>query len=228
MKLTNLKGLTIAIALMSVIEATADDGNASHAIGLNLTSFGPGVFYTYKFNDNFHLRVTTNGIGADDGDIELSDIEYEGDFNSSAAGLMLDWYPLSQGWKRNIFFSAGLMYSDMDFEGSAKSKLNEEIRVGGTLVSPGDISSLDLKIESEEEINPYISIGWGNKISGRRGFAFVTEIGLMDITDPIVTLSANDPDGILNENDLETEKDAILDDFDGLDAFLSVGVSYHF
>lgn len=227
--LTTLSALTMACGI--VTSATADAlEESNHSVGASINSFGLGASYTYKFRDNLHLRATLHGISSDDAEAEFSGIDYDGEVDSVAAGILLDWYPSTRGWKRKLFISGGLMYVHTEFEGTAQAGLGESINVGGVQVNPGDIQSLDLKIKNEPQTVPYLGIGWNSKGNSEPGFAFVSEIGLIYLDDPDVTLAANDPDGVLSPTNLAAERRAIIDDGadGGLSAFLSLGVSYHF
>lgn len=218
-----LKILPPLMLAFGCVNASASD----HAVGGTLNPFGVGAFYTYKFSDSFHLRSTLVGASIDDGDVEFSDIDYEGDGDSSAVGLLVDWYPMSEGWKRNIFISTGLYYYDVEFDGEAEAKLGSQLEIGNVSVDANQLNFLDLKVETQE-VTPYLGVGWGNKPRGEKGFAFVTELGLTYLDTPDVSLAIGDPDGRVSAADLEAERKSIEDDLDGVSGFLSVGVSYHF
>ncbi len=222
-----------ALAFSVAVSATAWAGDApshsKHAVGSSVNSFGLGVFYTYKLNDQFHVRGTLHGASADEIDTDISGIDYEGEFDTGAIGVLLDWYPLStsQGWQRNLFVSAGVMSFDLDFNGSAQSGLGQDIVVGGARVSPGELQGLDVTIASDETV-PYFGVGWGNKVRGDRGFSFVGEIGVLIADDPTVTLNALDPNGVLTAANIEAERSEILDESSDANGFVSLGISYHF
>ncbi len=221
---------TLSTALFASAPAltAGSERQSAHALGSSLNSYGLGAFYTYKFDDRLHLRAALHGLAAEDVDAEFSGVDYEGDSDSAALGLMLDWYPLSVGWKRKLFISAGVMAVEAEYDASAEAKLGEEFFVGGVAVNSNNLAGLDLNIEHERQVVPYIGLGWGNKTAGDSGFAWVTQIGLIHLDDPTVTLTANDPDGVLSEANLHAEREAIIDDEGGVSGFLSIGLSYHF
>lgn len=216
----------VLAACISLPAAAVDDGK--HAVGANINSFGLGVSYTYKFRDNLHLRTGYNGISVDDAELDVSGNDYEGDFDSDAFSVMVDWYPMDTGWKRNVFVSAGLTTFDFEFKGSATGKFGEDIFVGSQAVSPGEIGSIDLSVENDQ-IAPYLGLGWGNRRKGTSGFSFVAELGVLLVDDADVNLSVTDSVGSLSAADLTVERNQIRDDFDsGIAGFASIGVSYHF
>ncbi|PCK09324.1 MAG: hypothetical protein COA42_04780 [Alteromonadaceae bacterium] len=220
--------LATCIALPAAAENEGKSGGGKHAIGSSINNFGLGVFYTYKFRDNLHLRTTYHGASADDADLDVSGNDYEGDLDSDAFGVMVDWYPMDNGWKRNIFVSAGVTSFDFEFKGNATSKLNDNIVIGSQVISPGEIGGLNVSVESDQ-VAPYLGLGWGNRRKGTRGFSFVAELGVLLVDDADVHLSVSAPLGSLTAENLSAEQDQIRNEFDsGLAGFASLGVSYHF
>lgn len=234
MEMKNSKYIGASALLLAILSlstfTTADESTkkSKHALGTSINTFGIGAFYTYKFNDNFHLRTTFHGLDADIDDIEYSDTDYDGDYESKSAGILLDWYPASRGWQRNIFISGGLMFYDTEFNGSSSARLDDLVSVGNTSFRNPRTSALELNVKHEDEVTPYIGIGWGNKSRGERGFAFVAELGLIYMNPTKVQLrSFVSPDPV-SLADLERETRDIIDEEQGIQGFGSVGVSYHF
>jgi len=209
------------------------DGEPSYAAGLVLGTAGLGASFSGKSRmhfvdgDQIQWRLMLSGMAADDFDeAEFNDIEYEdSDFNTYTLQAGFDWYPF-QGLAEPVFVSAGLMYSETDFDGKADT--GQSFTVGNKVVDPGDITNLTTEIE-QGGVLPYFSIGWGNKITGKRGFSFQTEIGVaIPTSDADVNLSAVAPDDFLSDADLAREKKDIEDDVNGAQAFLSASVTYQF
>lgn len=219
--------LTVSMTSLGMSAMAQEDDGKGHAIGANLNFYGIGVFHTYRFNENWHLRSTINGGAIDDLELEISKTDYEGDADSAAAGIMLDWYPADKGWLRKIFISSGIFYADTEYDAYAERKPGKVINIGDARINSMDIESLNLKVEHQEVV-PYIGVGWGDKPRADGGFAFVAELGLRYLSDPDVTLIANDPNNVLSTENLRRERKDIENDFGGLNAFASVGVSYHF
>ncbi|GLQ32794.1 hypothetical protein [Litoribrevibacter albus] len=204
-------------------------GVSAGALGVGITASGTTQWHLTD-GDRVQWRAMISGMDleVDDGDIELSDIEYEdADYSITALQLGVDWYPItSEGWTREFFLSGGLMYIDSEF--SANADMDRRFTVGSTTVNPGDINSLETEIDSSGVL-PYISLGWGNEIDGESGFDFMVELGLTyQLNDPDVTLVAVDPAGHLSQNDLNSEASDIEDESGGLQAFGTVTVAYHF
>ncbi len=219
----------------------AQETNSPHsagkmAVAVSAGSLGLGITATtatdfhFRQGDRVQWRAMISGmsLGFEDSSVEISDIEYEDtDYSIKALQLGLDWYPFtSQGWTDEIFFSGGVMYVDSDF--SAKADMDKRFIVGNTTVNKGDIESFEQETESSGVL-PYVSLGWGNRINGETGFDFMVELGVAyQLSDPDVKLIVVDPNGHLSQADLDKEQEEIKDDADGLQAFGTLTVAYHF
>lgn len=199
-----------------------------HSVGAGISAYGAGIFYTYKINDSIHIRTSAYGIEDDSSDFEVSGITYDGTLEASSFGLSMDWYPFSQGWSRQVFFSGGLLSTEFDFSGSAQATFGEAITVGSAEVGPGDIDGLDLTLNGKHQVQPYMSIGWGNKPKPGQRWSFISEVGISEGEPPEINLSARDPDGVISEDDLNQEIDSIKSDQSDISGYISIGVAYHF
>lgn len=222
------------MAEASSANATTPLQTAEYSIGAGLNTLGLGISISgdtgwhFKDGDQVQWRAVLAGIDADDiDDFEIDDIDYDnGELKTIGLQCGLDWYPYQQGWAKQVFFSTGILYTDIELNGTADN--NKTIYVGAQRVNPGDITSLTTTIE-DTDIAPYISLGWGNKITGSRGFRFHAELGLTPSTsDADVKVIAVDPSNILSSADLAKEKREIEDDIDGVSAFAAVNLAYHF
>jgi hypothetical protein len=230
--------MVIASSLISgtaIAEESASD-SAAYSGGLVLGSMGAGISFGAKTNwsltnnDQIQWRVQAAGIDTDfdkDDDIELAGIDYnDGNLELFSLQAGVDWYPYASGWADEVFFSTGLIFTDGDFE--AKADNSKSYSVGNTTVSPGDITSLTTEID-HRGVLPYISLGWGNKITGERGFDFHAELGLaLPTGDADVKVSAVDPGSFLAASDLRAEEKDIEDELNGFNAFGMIAVSYHY
>lgn len=219
--------LAVSMTSFGMSAMAQEDNGKGHAIGTNVNIYGLGAFHTYRFNENWHLRSSINAGAIDDVEFEISKTDYEGDADSAAAGIMLDWYPADKGWQRKIFISSGIFYADTEYDAFAERKPGKVLNIGDARINSMDIESLNLKVENQQAV-PYIGVGWGNKPRTDEGFAFVAELGLRYLSDPDVKLIANDPNNLLSAENLRRERKDIADDLGGFNGFASVGVSYHF
>ena len=207
-----------------------------YSAGITLGSLGLGATVSRKTdwnliaNDQIQWRVLVTGLDGDfdsGDDVDIAGIDYQdGDISIYSLQAGVDWYPISSGWADEIYLSTGLMYQDGEFSGYANT--DKSFNVGNTQVNPGDINSLKTEIDNSQVL-PYLSVGWGNKITHERGFDFQAEIGVaMSTKDANVSLIAEDPANHLSAADLATEKKSIEDEVNGVIGFATITVSYHF
>ena len=236
--------LSLALIVSVVVFGTpaiADDTLSTkpepkYSAGLTIGSLGLGATVSGKTNwslidnDQIQWRLLASGLDGDfdnADDVDIAGIDYkDGDIAIYSFQAGVDWYPVASGWADEIYLSTGLIYQDGDFSGYANTA--KSFYVGNTLVNPGDITSLKTEIDNSQVL-PYLSVGWGNKLTHERGFDFQAEVGIaMSTKDANVSLTAIDPTNHLSEADLAKEKKAIEDDIDGAVGFATLIVSYHF
>jgi len=228
--------ITMVAATVASPFVSAGEQKARYATSLTLGSTGVGLEFSSKmdlsFTDNDHIQWRIGISGADvdfdrGDDVEIAGIDYDGNVEWGEARAGLDWFPSDSGWSRKVFVSSGLMYSNVEFD--AKADGTKGFAVGGTQVNPGDITSFRTEIDNQQ-VMPYVSVGWGNKITGERGFDFQAELGFRVPTrDADVKVSAIDPGNHLSAAALADEKRDIENDINSdLDGFATIAVSYHF
>ena len=215
------------LLVTATFSASVNADSAQHGVGLYTNGFGLGAAYTYKLNDRYQIRGALSGGEFEEVDTEFSSLEYDGDYDSSSVGVMLDWYPMSKGWKRNMFFSFGLMSVESEFKGDLESLVGGDVSIGGTVVNSQDIGGAELTIEHDQQFTPYVGIGFGNRIDERR-LSFYAELGLIHLKDPDVSLVVDDPDGLVSQASVRSEINDIADEESGITGFASFGVNYHF
>jgi hypothetical protein len=230
--------LATALITSSLVSplALADEAQANYSTALTLGSGGIGIDFSAATklsiteNDHIQWRVGISGADADfdrGDDVEIGGIDYEGTAEWAEAKAGLDWYPSNEGWSEKVFIATGLMYQNVEFD--AKADGTKGFAVGGTQVNPGDITSFRAEIENSQ-IMPYLSLGWGNKITGESGFDFHAELGIRVPTqDADVKVSAIDPGNVLSAAALAAEKRDIESDVNkDVEGFGMIAVAYHF
>ena len=227
-------GLTTVIASQEVSATESNSADvAEHAIGLSVGSQGLGISYVKRTewhwldNDRLQMRFMISGLSVSDlDDIERNDIKYDSDIDLESAKIGLDWYPMNGRFTKNLFVSSGLAYSKLDFDGT--SNANQAFKIGGANVPATANVRLHTVVE-RSALSPYVSIGWGNRIKDRGGFAFFSEVGFMSSGGDVdVSVSTVSSTNLVSDADLASERKAIKDDMDGIIGFANLGISYQF
>lgn len=223
----NVAGLTGLMAVMtsSAIASETAAGIVAHSSGL-------GVSLTHHADQQLfglgHTQI--RGIAAathiDDEDYTIgSQIEYEGDIESSTVQLGIDWYPFESQRFQSVFFSGGVSHSEFEYDGVSEP---QAMIIGDTGISRSDNVTLQTKVE-RESTSPYVSVGWGNRLRADHNVYFQIEMGvLLSGDDADVTITADDPNDVLSAADIQYETDELQDDFGGTLGFASMGVTFRF
>lgn len=229
------KSKLLILASLLPVAAVASADTTGPKFGLSLGSFGLGVNAYGKTpwhineQDQLQWNVTIEGISAkDEKDIELNKNDYrDADIKALGSRAGVNWYPFfGNRFSKNVFFASGFMYSKVDIE--AKADLKKGVKIGGKKVTTGDIDSLSLDLSSKT-VSPYISLGWGGRISDYQGFVFKAELGASMLkSDSDIKLTAKDPANFLTAQNIENERKKLDDDFDNVAGFVSVTLSYAF
>lgn len=235
--------LSASVALLSLSLSTAAYSDESFATrkadvstGLSIGAAGIGITtssttdWHLTGNDQIQWRVMASGIGdnLDDGDdLEIDGVEYnDGSFSVFALQGGFDWYPVSSGWADEVFVSTGLVYLANNADIYADT--NKSFKVGNTVVSAGGLDSLRTEFENNQLI-PYLSLGWGNKIDGTPGFDFQVELGLgVQTSDPSVKITAVDSGSVLSAGDIALQEERLEDELGGVFGFATATLSYHY
>lgn len=218
--------LLLGLALSGAAKA------ADNSVGLSLSTEGLGVSYSRKTawhfteNDQIQLRFSVHGFNADDiEDVEVSNIDYDGDANNTFLLGGVDWFPFQGRFVNSIFFAGGISYSDLELSGTSKD--NQRFSVGSTQVTPNDGRRIQT-ILKQDTLAPYLSLGWGNRIRETGGFAFRAELGLMKpFSDAEITVKSVGNQDIA-QADLDAERRELEDDYGDFHGFFNLGVSYQF
>ncbi len=160
-------------------------------------------------------------------DVESDDADYDGNLDLSNLKLLANWHP----WGGTFHFSAGLFATDNEVSLDAKPKAGYVFEVNGVDYSGAQIRSIGGKATFEDDLAPYIGVGWA-KTPANSGLAFYATLGVMFAGDASARLtatgpSANDPGFLAN---LRAEENSINEDLEDFGAYpvLQVGLQYRF
>jgi hypothetical protein len=203
-------------ALSSLMLAEAAGGLALVA---KVGTLGLGLEGSTSLLEDFNARLGYNAISFET-DQTIDDIKYDVDIDLQSLSLLLDWHPLSGGFR----VSAGVMANGNDAKGSAP--------VGNYTI--GDTPFTNVGLDARVDFNsaaPYLGIGWGNAVASDKGWGFNVDLGVMFQGTPEVSLIPTGPNaGLVPESELIKEQQKLQDDADDFKYYpvLSVGVSYRF
>ncbi len=170
------------IGVLALIAAPASVGAQRFGIAPHAGTLGVGVDIVVAVHPRVNLRVGGN-VFPFDIDITASDVEYSVDLPSPQFTATVDLFLASQ-----FRLSGGVMVSGADLE--ATGTFTGTVDIGGTIYSGADVGTLTGAIVNND-LAPYIGIGWGNPAGSR--FGLFVDLGVAFQAQPQVTLQADGP-----------------------------------
>jgi hypothetical protein len=235
----NLPNRLLASSLLAALVSTATLASAQEIRPPNSTpplsrfaliaeggTAGLGASLIYTVNPK--ITVTLGYTWLDYSyDVESDDADYDGNLDLSNLKLLANWHP----WGGTFHFSAGLFATDNEVSLEAKPKAGYVFEVNGVDYSGAQIRTIGGKAVFEDDIAPYIGVGWA-KNPANTGLAFYATLGVMFAGDASAKLtatgpSANDPGFLANLRAEENSINEDLEDF-GLYPVLQLGIQYRF
>ncbi len=176
------------------------------ALGLKVSSFGPGLELTTNITPKIHLRL--GGTYFEyllHVDTEFLEVAGQNAFKTGSISLMANWQVA-----RGFFFAGGALYNM--FENKASGVPVQGFTLGVIEVHPEQIGELSVTVKPGNTISPYFGIGLGRTISRDRVVSFALELGAVYHGRPAIELEA---EGMLaptaNEDQRLLMEDAIAD-----------------
>ena len=186
--------------------------------------FGPSLIYTV--NPKFTVTVGYTWLDHNY-DVESDDNEYDGKLKLSNFKALANWHP----WGGTFHFSGGVFATDNKVDVTLRPTERQTYEINGNEYSSTLINSLGGSASFEDDVAPYIGIGWA-KNPANTGLAFYATIGVFFAGDASANLSATGP---ITANpqfqaDLRAEERDINDDLEDLGAYpvIQLGIMYRF
>lgn len=208
--------LAVAAAPTTILAQGPSFGVAPH-----VGTLGLGVDVGIAVLDGVTLRAG-GGVFPSDIDLTISDIKFTVDLPSPQFVGFVDLFLAGQ-----FRVSGGVMFSSADLE--VTGVFTGTVDIGNTTYAGADVGSLTGTI-ANNDIAPYLGIGWGNIAGGRIGF--MLDLGVAFQGQPVVTFTA---DGPISQTpgfqaDLNQEVAAAEDDLNLFKYYpvVSIGLSFGF
>jgi len=173
-----------------------------------------GNYFTYTFDN---VADDREGVVT-----EIDELDLEVDLQS--VSLLLDLHP----WNTPFRITGGVIFHNNEF--AVTTDYAQRVEVGDRVYTVDNIRGT---LTFENEVAPYIGIGYGNVVSEDSRWHLALDIGIMFHGDPQVDLSATANDPLLQsvlDWDIEqeiVEAEADTEDFT-MYPVVSVGLSYRF
>jgi hypothetical protein len=218
---TNQKILLLILSIFLIYGAGCTD-TGKYAVSGKASTLGLGGEFTTAIKPDINVRVGYNMLDIDFDDEEIEDVEFDVGVDLSSFTALLDWYVFNGSFR----LSGGLI--SMDNEIDLEARPTEDIEIGDIHFAPDEVGYLYGSIENDEVV-PYIGIGWGNPLTAGRRWGFTCDFGVAFTSSPDVTLDArggsNPPE--LDE-ELAKEKADIEDFFDDFELYPVIALNFFY
>jgi hypothetical protein len=187
---------------------------------------GIGASLIYTINPKFTVTVGYTALDWDY-DVESDDADYDGSLDLSNFKALANWHP----WDGTFHFSAGVFATDNKVSVTAKPEPGETYEINGRDYSTNRINSITGDASFEDDVAPYIGIGWA-KNPANGGLGFYATLGVLFAGDASARLNATGPDANdpTFQSDLRAEENDINDDLEDLGIYpvAQIGIQYRF
>ena len=218
---TNQKILLLILSIFLIHGAGCTD-TGRYAVSGKASTLGLGGEFTTAIKPDINVRVGYNMLDIDFDDEEIEDVEFDVGVDLSSFTALLDWYVFNGSFR----LSGGFI--SMDNEIDLKARPTENIEIGDVYFTPDEVGYLYGSIENDEVV-PYVGIGWGNPLTAGRRWGFTCDFGVAFTSSPDVTLDArcgsNPPE---LDDELAKQIDDIEDFFDDFRLYPVIALNFFY
>jgi len=202
--------LAISLVIPAVLHAQdykkQEEFTPGWAIGIRLSTFGPGIELIKSFNPLISVRFGGSYFKLKsefsfDNDISTLNKSYS---TFGAINLLADI-----NFLRFMHFTGGLLYNLTQEEMAAKPK--EDYYIGEIEITSETVGSIFYRL-TPNKICPYAGLGFGSSISGWRRVSFAVDLGVIYHGAPKVQLDAN---GMVSPTASEEQRQILQDNVKG-------------
>ncbi len=234
--LATAKLLGLSLLLFSV----ASSLKAEVSVSAHLATVGPGIELGYKFKPSFGLRAGWQQFETnfdfkpeDENGIPGDELNYAGDLDLANGSLLVDWYPNQATFR----LTAGILLNNSSTRLTTNCQTNtgglaatNNCEIGGASAPGSDIGELRIAIDFEENIAPYVGIGWA--FQPNKNWHFNADLGLAYLgkADVDIQSSGSCNDSSACRAQLDDEERELEKDMESLEFFpvAKLGIGYRF
>jgi len=224
---------TVAVAFLAV-NSHAEFNLQDTSVGADIGTTGIGVTAVKKikgYEDKWGVRVGYHQYSKNYTTTE-DQTDYDFDLDLQDFQIMADYHP----WNTAFKLTFGVLYNGTDLTGNIKPS-GTYIYIEGERYSLDQVGSVDTKVDFDNDIAPYIGIGWDTsfyKPNNSWGFTFnlgVAYTGSAKVSyTPHYGPAIDDDTKAQLESDLEEARISLQDDLDDYKylPYISIGFNYKF
>lgn len=215
---TTLVFLLPISGLFSLMTPSAFAQTDRLAVAPKAGTLGLGTDLIVQVTPELHTRLGINALDAEF-DLEFSDIDYKANFDLLSYSAMVDWHL----FKNPFRVSGGVLFNESEADFKADTANNYQI--GNNSYTANDVGTLRADLDYDQQIAPYLGIGWGNPFDQEKRVGLMCDFGVVYTDTPNVTLTHTN--GGVSSGDLRSEEDKIRDDLDKIKFYPVLSVSVY-
>ena len=204
MKVLKLLAVTAAITASGFAMADSNVVKSGYAFEANqlipsgiraeIGTTGAGAALLWTANPYVGLALGWNGgdISWTD-DVSINGTKYDLDMDNNLAYLNAEirpWGASENRWAQGLYVAAGVGYVDNKYDLKKRvNNANDTLKIDGqNFYAPGGKGSVEGKLSYDNEISPYVGLGWAPKIN--KNWGVFGEIGAYWTGNPDVNLTS--------------------------------------
>ncbi len=177
-----------------------NDGKFAVGIGIGTT---PSADVSYQYNKHLSVKLKYNYFKYNTNtQLDISDekVELAGNFDMSAVGLSLEYFPFA---KSSFKLIGGVSYV-LKGELGVLATPTENYTFGETIFTPEEVGTFKFGLDYGKGAAPFVGLGFGRAVpKGRVGFGF--ELGTYYLKEPKVTLTGTERLSSMNEQEAKVQ-----------------------
>lgn len=173
------------VIFMLLLQPAAVMGQGGLSAGLKLGTTGFGVEGVFGLTERLNVRA---GLSSYDFTVTYEtsdndpDVELELDSDNRAVSLLLDYLPFKRGFR----VTGGFIHQGPRFRGSGIPIESYTDPDTGLVIPASEMGSIQIDLEYEKKLSPYLGIGFGNSVGNQR-LTFSFDAGVIFTGKPSLT-----------------------------------------
>ena len=203
-------GIFILIGETSFAQGKLNKGIAGAdgwSLGLNVSTYGPGLELSRHFSRNAVLKLAYNYLPYTYPLAKLDEeLEGNADFMTGGLSLLVHYYFLPR-----LYLSGGVTYNQTNLV--VDGQMAESVFIGDIEMYPDEVGTVHLEINPEYNLAPYLGFGYGYLVPAHSRMSLGVELGMIYLGKPQVALHTT---GMLEPTATEGQKQLIEDNIAAL------------
>jgi len=181
-----MKKSIVATSFLALVLLSNNLMAKEFAVGLTAGTIGLGAETTTNISEKLNARGVVAGFNYSKNGAQGTDVTYEATAKLLNAGLLLDYYPFTNGLRLTV----GGFYNGTKVDLKGTPTAGSTYTFNNVTYTAAQVGDLNAEVKYKK-VMPYVGFGFGNTMTGSN-FTFGMDIGAM-IGKPTASLTATNP-----------------------------------